>query len=181
MLRDLLVSLAMHRLLLKASTLLCLPCRGLHVLPARLSLHGLGLRASPCCSAATWGSDRACTRSRPSLTSGGDSWNSPDPFSSTFSLRGHILSLWIYPHISWNICTRISYSLLGRTELPLVINPLLDSLAPVVAYVLLTTHSVLSWLHAWNRQLFTTFSNTSSLDKAIIYSFRAWTLTLHDT
>ena len=40
MLRGSSASLAMH-LLLNSSRLLCLPCRGLHVLPARLGRHGL--------------------------------------------------------------------------------------------------------------------------------------------
>ena len=35
----------MHRLLLNVARLLCLTCRGLHALPARLSLHTLSSQA----------------------------------------------------------------------------------------------------------------------------------------
>ena len=96
-------SLAVNRLLLNAarppclncdastsaecSRLVCLTCRGLHVLPARLSLHALSsharhwlevrtIKCSGPCSAThcclVWTSvfDRACTRPRPSWTSG---------------------------------------------------------------------------------------------------------------
>ena len=45
MLRGFSASLAMHQLLLNVARLLCLTCRGLHALPARLSLHALPSRA----------------------------------------------------------------------------------------------------------------------------------------
>ena len=45
MLRGSSASLAMHRLLLNVARLHCLTCRGLHALPARLSLHALSSQA----------------------------------------------------------------------------------------------------------------------------------------
>ena len=81
--RDLLVSLAMHRLLLNTVPPVSVPL--LRFSDFCWMLRGFSASTLPVASRAS-GFDSACIRPRPSWTFGSNSLGSLDPFSSTFSL-----------------------------------------------------------------------------------------------